>query len=200
MPPQEFVCSSAEGAACRYWQAHTLAGCCSSRVVLVHEAGQDPRKLCPAADSGCNVVARGVHQSHGLWRLRQLQQRLDNPKPKFLECRPTCVSTRALSMRVLASAVSPLMATPMCSSISATFSMLVGSCRHARSQRWHSVMQCSFAAEQPGGGPPAGQQGTACRAEQPPFSCRAGQLSSPATCTQQLSVLSKLPQCCWAPQ
>lgn len=39
----------------------------------------------------------------------------------------TCVSTRPWSMSVRASAVSPLMATPMCSSISATFSMLEGS-------------------------------------------------------------------------
>jgi hypothetical protein len=41
---------------------------------------------------------------------------------------PTCVSALAWSMSVFASAVSPLMAQPMCSSISATFSMLLGSC------------------------------------------------------------------------
>lgn len=40
----------------------------------------------------------------------------------------TCVSALAWSISVFASAVSPLMAQPMCSSISATFSMLLGSC------------------------------------------------------------------------
>jgi hypothetical protein len=41
----------------------------------------------------------------------------------------TCVSARAWSTSVFASAVSPLIAQPMCSSISATFSMLLGSCK-----------------------------------------------------------------------
>jgi hypothetical protein len=41
---------------------------------------------------------------------------------------PACVSTRACSMSVLASAVKPLIATPIWLSTSATFSMLDGSC------------------------------------------------------------------------
>jgi hypothetical protein len=44
----------------------------------------------------------------------------------------TCVSALAWSISVFASAVSPLMAQPMCSSISATFSMLLGSCSMRR--------------------------------------------------------------------
>ena len=40
----------------------------------------------------------------------------------------TCVSARAWSINVLASAVRPLMAHPICSSISMIFSMLLGSC------------------------------------------------------------------------
>ena len=44
-----------------------------------------------------------------------------------LEVRLTCVSTLACSMSVRASAVRPLMATPMCVSTSAIFSMLDGS-------------------------------------------------------------------------
>ncbi len=47
-----------------------------------------------------------------------------------------CASTRPWSIRVRASAVSPLIATPTCSSTSATFSMLLGSCnRVAREWR-----------------------------------------------------------------
>ena len=45
-----------------------------------------------------------------------------------MEYETTCVSTRACSMSVLASAVRPLMATPMWVSTSAIFSMLEGSC------------------------------------------------------------------------
>lgn len=52
--------------------------------------------------------------------------------PKSVPCvsRPRlwfCVSTRPWSMRVRASAVSPDIAQPMCSSISRIFSMLLGS-------------------------------------------------------------------------
>lgn len=40
----------------------------------------------------------------------------------------TCASTLAWSIRVLASGVNPLIAAPMCVSISTTFSILLGSC------------------------------------------------------------------------
>jgi hypothetical protein len=47
----------------------------------------------------------------------------------------TWVSARAWSINVLASAVRPLIAQPMCSSISATFWMLLGSCGHGAASK-----------------------------------------------------------------
>ena len=64
-----------------------------------------------------------------LWMtLEMLRQVIRQCEHQDTHERPTCVSTRACSMSVLASAVRPLMATPIWVSTSAIFSMLEGSC------------------------------------------------------------------------
>lgn len=75
----------------------------------------------PAAATGRPAPIASRRWLHGR-RPHPLPQSTRRAAPR------TCVSARAWSMSVLASAVRPLMAQPMCSSISATFWMLLGSC------------------------------------------------------------------------
>jgi hypothetical protein len=69
--------------------------------------------------SDCNSVAI----FHFIWYLRRLPGKDAGDH--------TCVALRPWSTSVRASAVRPLMAQPMCSSISATFSLLFGTYRQA---------------------------------------------------------------------